>query len=284
METQKGKQGPGQTHQRQNDNQANARRNPIVDVTAQKYNYQEVKKQLAEERRKEYNDLLRAKEHGRAREKEKEIDEPKIIPFDRAEQDKERLRILEEERKREYNQVKAQMDEKHRNRREHTPQDNLGLPVGEYEKRRQKELEQRQYREMLQRQQEEKKRLLLIQEMGVPPEKVPEIMEKEKQRAGAPQQRQPPPPPQEPLYREEKQYDNDQGRQIQYQYSQSEEDQYSDYGHRKTSKVQFQSPDFREPRSPQRRSPERRSPQRRSPNRRYQQRDRYHSAEQDQVE
>ena len=48
------------------------------------------------------------REKGKERQ-EVEIDAPTIIPFDRAEQDKARLRALEEERRQEYNQVKAKV-------------------------------------------------------------------------------------------------------------------------------------------------------------------------------
>lgn len=40
---------------------------------------------------------------------EPEIDNPSIIPFNRVEEDKIKMRLLEEERKREYNQVLAKV-------------------------------------------------------------------------------------------------------------------------------------------------------------------------------
>ncbi|KAK3799418.1 hypothetical protein RRG08_009962 [Elysia crispata] len=155
----------------------------VLDYNSGKFSYQQSRKQLAEERRKEYNDLLRSKREKSKERQEVEIDAPTIIPFDRADQDKARLKALEEERRREYNQVKAKLQER-KPQREPTPQDDYGLPVGEYQKQKQKGRDQREYREMLQRQQEEQKRLVLIQEMGVAPEKVPYILEQEKRNLG----------------------------------------------------------------------------------------------------
>ena len=54
-----------------------------------------------------YTPIHLFQQQGNSREVPKEIDGPKVIPFDRAEQEKYRLKLMEEERQREYNQVKA---------------------------------------------------------------------------------------------------------------------------------------------------------------------------------
>ncbi|GFS05395.1 hypothetical protein ElyMa_004680900, partial [Elysia marginata] len=172
-----------QAVENQPNSRAGDRPSGVLDYNSGKFSYQQSRIQLAEERRKEYNDLLRSKREKGKEKKEVEFDSPTIIPFDRAEQDRARLRALEEERRQEYNQVKAKLRER-KQQREPTPQDDYGLPVGEYEKQKQKDRDQREYREMLQRQQEEQKRLVLIQEMGVPPEKVPYILDQEKRNLG----------------------------------------------------------------------------------------------------
>ncbi|XP_076463373.1 uncharacterized protein LOC143295526 isoform X3 [Babylonia areolata] len=85
----------------------------------------EKQRQLAEQRKREYNEILRQTKGTRpvpaVADDDSEISNPSIIPFNRADQDQERKRRMEEERQREYQQMKAKLDETHRRgRREAT--------------------------------------------------------------------------------------------------------------------------------------------------------------------
>ncbi|KAK7482681.1 hypothetical protein BaRGS_00026090 [Batillaria attramentaria] len=79
------------------------------------HDYQQTSKQLAQQRRQEYNEMLAAKEkQPKHQVEESGFDNPVIIPFNRAEEDREKKRRLEEERHREYQQIRAKENLKKR--------------------------------------------------------------------------------------------------------------------------------------------------------------------------
>ncbi|KAL8622545.1 hypothetical protein ACOMHN_034208 [Nucella lapillus] len=136
----------------------------------QQHGYQQTSKQLAQQRRQDYNDMLVAKEREpKVTVRENEITNPGIIPYNRAQEEQEKKRLREAERHRDYQQMKAKLDEKHNSARNQDQHDekHLGLDVGQYERNRRKEVEQQQYRDVLAQQVEEKRRLQLRQ-IGAP--------------------------------------------------------------------------------------------------------------------
>ncbi|XP_070195678.1 uncharacterized protein [Littorina saxatilis] len=125
----------------------------------QQHDYQQASVQLAQQRRHDYNDMLAAKEREprAAGGATNEIDNPSIIPFNRADEDKKRKQLMEEQRHRDYQEMKAKLDQQHqKGRREGSDSGHIALDIGQYEKSKQKGREQQEYREMLEQQLAEK--------------------------------------------------------------------------------------------------------------------------------
>ncbi|KAL8562289.1 hypothetical protein ACOMHN_037245 [Nucella lapillus] len=86
-------------------------------------------RELAEQRNREYNELKRHGKGGGSRGgggaapmDDDEISNPSIIPFNRAQEDREKKRHMQEERQREYQQMKARLEENHRQGRSEASQ------------------------------------------------------------------------------------------------------------------------------------------------------------------